>query len=239
MTGVTGRTGNGTGIDTGVAVKAFLVAGMAFVADIGNVRRIDARLRVGRFANVVFLMATGADRRFGVAAFHFVEVTGVDIAFDVALVALGADVDDFLFVFGLRHDVFFRLEMGVVTSGADRVVAVVFLILLIMIALLVFGSLCRVTTLADNFHAQVFLRIVRAVATLAIGDVFLTFAFEHFVEVFHPGGTYDFVARFAIDRLIFAEMRHVFEICPWLIVAVDAGHCLVDRTMKCVAINKD
>ncbi len=166
------------------------------------------------------------------------EMPRVDISFDVALMALRADVDDLLLVLRLRHDFFFGLEVCVVTGGTNWIVAVVLLIFLEVITLLVFSRLLGVATLADDLHAQFFLGSVRTVTLFAVRNVFLTLAFEHLVKIFHPGCAYDLVAWLALHRLILREMRHVLEICAFLFVAIQAGHVFVNRTVQAVAADK-
>lgn len=140
-------------IYAGFAVKTLFMPGVAIVANIGNLTGANARFRIGRLADVMLLMATGANRRFSVAAFHFMKVPRVNVSLNVSLVALGANIDDLLLVLRFSHDLFFRFEVGIMTGRADWIIAIIFLVLLEMVALLVFGSLLRVTPLANDFHA--------------------------------------------------------------------------------------
>ena len=175
----------------------------------------------------MLLMTTGANWRLSVPAFHFVKMARMYIGFDIALVALGANINDLLFVLCFRHDLLLRFEMGVMAGCADRIVAIVFLIFLVVIALFILSGLRWMTTFTDNLHAQFFLSIVGPMALFAVGNILLPLALEHFVEILHPGGTHDFVARFALDRLVLVEVRHVFKICAVLFVAVNTGYRLV------------
>lgn len=75
-------------------------------------------------------------------------------------------------------------------------------------------------------------------AFFAIGNVLFPFSLKHLVEIFHPGRADNLMAGLALHRLVFGEVRHVFEIGAFLVVAVDTSHSFMDRTMEAVAANK-
>jgi len=127
------------------------------------------------------------------------KVPRVQVGLNIPLMALGANVNDLLFVLLLRHHFFLRLEVGVVAGRADRIAPGVFLILLEMIALPILRGDCLVAAIADQLHAQFLLSIVRPVTLLAVGNLFLAAIFQHLVEVFHPGFAFNPMAGLTVD----------------------------------------
>ena len=233
VAGVARGAGDERRIGVRGAVEALEVAGVAVVADLGNVQGVDPGLGLGGLLDGVLLVTAGADRRLGVALFELVEMLGIDVGLDVLLVTARAYIDDLDLVLDLRHDFPLRLEVRVVASGADRVAASVFLVLLEVVALAVVGCDVFVAALADHLHAHLELSVVVAVAVLAVRDVARAALGEHAVEVLLPDRAGALVADETLHRLVSCRIvGDVLEVGVRLVVAVDAARGDVDRTRK-------
>ena len=163
--------GNQRGIHPGGSMDTLLMPGMTLIADIGNIQGADFGFRIRWLPDAVFLVATGTHRRFRIARFQFVEMAGMNIRFDIPLVTFRANIHDFLLVFDFGHHLPLRFEMGIMAGGANRVVACILRIFLVMITLPILIGDFLMASVADDFHAHVLLHVMNTMTAFTVRDV--------------------------------------------------------------------
>jgi len=173
-------------------------------------------------------MTIGTNWGFCISTLQFVKVTGMNVSLDVSLVATRADIHNLLFELHLRHHFLLGLEMGIVTSGTNRIFSSVFLVFLEMIALTIFLGYFCVTTVAHDHHRHLLLAVMRPMTILAIGNIFPPDLIQHLVKIFHPNRRGAGMAVFTRHWLQGREVRDIIKIRALLIVAIETSYPGVD-----------